>query len=152
MTRAFTSSSICGELLARDGRGIGEVEPQPVVVDLRALLLGVLAEVLLQGVVQQVRGRVGAADALAARGVDPGGRPSRPARAGPRAGGRRCSVKPPSTCVSMTSKRKPGADELARVAHLAAHLAVEGRLVEHDGDRLLVADLVDLVARAGRWR
>ena len=32
-----------------------------------------LAEVLLQGVMQQVRGRMGAADALAALGIDPGG-------------------------------------------------------------------------------
>ena len=61
------------QLLLADGRRIGEVEPQPVVVDLRALLQGVLAEVLLQGVMEQVRGRVGAADALAALGVDPRG-------------------------------------------------------------------------------
>ncbi len=44
-----------------------EVEPQPVVVDLRALLLGMLAQVLLQRVVQDVRRRVGPANALPPR-------------------------------------------------------------------------------------
>ena len=50
-------------------------------------------------------------------------------------------MKPSSFCVSITSKRKPSADQLARVAHLAAAFAVERRLIEHDDDRLLVADL-----------
>jgi hypothetical protein len=36
------------QLLGRDGRHVGEVEAEPVVIDLRALLLGVRAEVLLQ--------------------------------------------------------------------------------------------------------
>ena len=34
--------------------------------------------------------------------------------------------------------------DLARIAHLSAHLAVKGRLVEHDHDRLLVVHFVDL--------
>ncbi len=50
--------------LAADGLGIGEVEPQPVGLDLAAGLLGVLAQDAVQGVVQQVRRRVGAADRL----------------------------------------------------------------------------------------
>ena len=33
-----------------------------------------------------------------------------------------------------------GADDFARVADLAARFAVERRLIEHDGDRLLMAD------------
>ena len=63
---------------------------------------------------------------------------------------RRCprwSVKPPSTWRVDHLEVEAGADDLARVAHLSAHLAVEGRFVEHDDDRLLVVDLVDLVAQ-----
>ena len=65
----------------------------------------------------------------------------RPSRRWPR-----WSVNPPSICVSITSKWKPGADDLAAIAHLPAHLAVERRLVEHDDDRLLVVDFVHLIA------
>lgn len=43
------------ERLAVDGTGVREVEPQPVGVDLRALLLGVCAKVRLQAVMQNVR-------------------------------------------------------------------------------------------------
>ena len=60
------------EPLAADGLGIGEVEPQPVGLDLAAGLLCVLAQDGAQGVMQQVRRRVGAADRLAAIGVDLG--------------------------------------------------------------------------------
>ena len=62
----ISSSSLTADGLAKSNRS-------QIVVDLRALLQGVLAEVFLQGVVQQVRGRVGPADALAALGIDPGG-------------------------------------------------------------------------------
>ena len=55
------------QLVGFDWRGIAEIEPQPIVLDLRAHLMGVLAEVFLQGVVQDVCGRVGAANAVAAR-------------------------------------------------------------------------------------
>ena len=65
------------EPLAADGLGVGEVEPEPVGLDLAAGLLGVLAQVRVQGVVQDVRRRVGPADRLAAVGVDLGRRPSR---------------------------------------------------------------------------
>ena len=62
-----------GELLGFDGRRIAEVEPQPVFLDLGAHLVGVLAERLLQGVMQDVRRRVRPANAL----------PPRPDRRGP---------------------------------------------------------------------
>ena len=77
--------------LRADGRRIGEVEPQPIVVHLRALLQGMRAEMLLQGVMQDVRGRMGAADAGAAGGVDLGGQLRRPAAAGRSADGRRAA-------------------------------------------------------------
>ena len=60
------------EPLLADGLGVGEVEPEPVGLDLAAGLLGVLAQVLVQGVVQHVGGRVGASDRLPAVGVDLG--------------------------------------------------------------------------------
>ena len=56
--------------LAIDRRRIGEIEPQPIVVDLRALLLGMLAQILLQRVVQNVRGRMGTANPAAPRRID----------------------------------------------------------------------------------
>ena len=83
----------------------------------------------------------------AARGVDAGGDRRALLQHALAQDGRRAAMKPPSFCVSITSKRKPSADELAGVADLAAALAVERRLIEHDGDRLLVADFVDLVAQ-----
>ena len=73
----MTVSSIGAEPLAADGLGVGEVEPEPVGLDLAAGLLGVLAQVRVQGVVQDVRRRVGPADRLAAVGVDLGRRPGR---------------------------------------------------------------------------
>ena len=39
-------------------------------------------------------------------------------------------------------KHKPVADQLPRVAHLAAAFAVERRAIEHHADRVLVADLL----------
>ena len=58
--------------IAADGLGVGEVEPQAVGLDLAAGLLGVLAQDVPQGVVQQMGRRVGAADRVAAVGVDLG--------------------------------------------------------------------------------
>ncbi len=68
----MTVSSISLEPVAADGLGVGEVEPEPVGLDLAAGLLGVLAEVDVQGMVQDVRRRVGPADRLAAVEVDLG--------------------------------------------------------------------------------
>ena len=60
------------EPIAADRLGIGEVKPQSVGLDLAAGLLGVLAQDVPQGVVQQMRGGVGAPDRAAAVGVDLG--------------------------------------------------------------------------------
>ncbi len=61
-----------GQLFGADGRRIGEVETQQVVVHLRALLQGVLAQVRAEGVVEQMRGRMGAADARRGAADRPG--------------------------------------------------------------------------------
>ncbi len=60
------------EPVAADGLGIGEVKPQSIGLDLAPGLLGVLAQDGAQGVVQQMRGRVGAPDRVAPVGVDLG--------------------------------------------------------------------------------
>ncbi len=65
------------EPVAADGLGIGEVEPQAIGLDLAPGLLGVLAQDGPEGVVQEMRGRVGAPDRVAAVGIDLGARPSR---------------------------------------------------------------------------
>ena len=106
-TRWLTVSSIEPEPVAADGFGVGEVEPEPVGLDLAPGLLGVLAQVGVQGMMQDVRGRVGPADRLATGVVD----------LGPDGGTRRLtvpsatrptwSVKSFSLRVSDTSKRNP---------------------------------------------
>ena len=58
------------DLVRRHRPGLAEVEAQPVGRDQRALLRHVLAQMPAQRGVQQVGGRVGAADAVAAGGVD----------------------------------------------------------------------------------
>ncbi len=71
-TRWLTVCSIGLEPVAADGLGVGEVEPEPVGLDLAAGLLGVLAQMDMKGVVQDVRRRVRPADRLATLGVDLG--------------------------------------------------------------------------------
>ncbi len=71
-TRWLTVSSIGAEPLAADRLGVGEIEPEAVGLDLAAGLLRMLAQVQVQGVVQDVGRRVGAADRLPPLGVDLG--------------------------------------------------------------------------------
>ena len=66
----MTSASTARISSARHRARLAEVEAQPVGGDQRALLRHVLAEMAAQRGVQQVGGGVGAADAVAARGVD----------------------------------------------------------------------------------
>ena len=75
------------QILFAHRRGVGKVEPQPIVIDLRALLQGVRAKDFLQGVMQQMRGRVRPADALATPDIDLGNGLG-PARSDPRGDGR----------------------------------------------------------------
>ena len=69
--------------------GVREVEPQQVGIDLRALLHGVRAEVVLEGGVDEVRGRMGPPDRGPPVGIDPRGDRLRRGRGCPSAGGRR---------------------------------------------------------------
>src|SRR6266545_4612311 len=61
-----------GEPLGRHGREVGEVEAEPAGVHQRALLPGVLAELVAQRPVEGVGGGVAAGDGLPAGGVDLG--------------------------------------------------------------------------------
>ena len=58
------------ERFAADGASVREVEAKHVGIDLRALLDGVAAEVMLEGSVDQVRGGVRPADRRAAVFID----------------------------------------------------------------------------------
>src|SRR5690606_30264877 len=101
-------------------------------------LLGMLAEVLMQGVVQDVGGRVRPADRLASRGVDAGlgmGADLDGAVVDP------ADVEDEAAVALgvLDVEAEVGPLDDADVADLAAGLAVEGRAVEHQGDRLAVA-------------
>ena len=136
-----------GQLLGADGRRIGEVEPQQVVVHFRALLQGVLAQVRAEGVVEQMGGRMGPADARPAPRIDPRGN----RRAQFQAAFAEVAAVQDQRAVDLgidDLEAEAVADDLAGVAHLSAHLAVERRLVEDDDDRLVGVVLGDQVARA----
>ena len=118
-----------------DRLGVGEVEPQPVGLDLAAGLLGVLAQMPVQGVVQQVGRRVGAADRLSALGVDRG------RHLGIQADG---TLGHPADvedevvillACPRPRRRNPVAADRAGVADLPARLAVERGPVEDKGNR-----------------
>ncbi|MBP1773967.1 MAG: hypothetical protein H6P99_3130 [Holophagaceae bacterium] len=118
-----------GDLSRLQGREVGEVEPEAVLVHHAARLLYVGAEHLAQGGVEQVGGRVVGPHAAAADGVDQGvDRGVLHQRAGhldlvemPLLG-RRGAVQHFRVAALET--------QLARVTHLAAGLGVEGRAVQ----------------------
>jgi len=118
------------QLLRAHRRKVREVEPQPVVGDLGALLLGVLAEVFLERVVQDVGGGVGAADRVAAGLVDLG--PHLLADRDPAHQIRDLMQHQVAVFLrvhDLDLARVAG--DLAVVAHLAARFAIERGAVEH---------------------
>ena len=118
--------------LVIDGARMREIKPQQVGVDLRSLLHGVRAEVVLERGVQEVRGRVGPPHRTPPVGVD-------------RRGHRRAQVERSLAEVADVEHEAPlplrvgnlevaaGPCERAGVAHLPARLAVEGGAIEHHG-------------------
>jgi len=106
------------------------------------LLLGMPAQVALQGKVQQVRGRVGAANGLAALSVD---------RGFDRHADLELSLAEMAGVEDQTPlalgvhhvELEPGTGDLADIAHLAAPFAIEGSLIEHHQHGLFVADFVE---------
>ena len=138
----FTRSSICSISRRGERRVVGEVEAQPVGRDERALL-------------HRLRARAPRA-APRAGGACPSGcarwpraprrrpraRPDRRRARSPDTTRPRCTTSSPvGRCVSRTSTRPRRRLDHAAVAHLAAALGVEGRLLD---------DHLDLVARARR--
>ena len=136
-----------GQLPAFDRAEVREVEPQPIVVDLRTLLLGMRAQVLLQRVMQNVRRRVGPPDAITPFGVDDclhlGSLVQHALRQMPRVNHQLAIL------LGIDNLEfKTFAHDSPLVAHLPTTLAVERGTIEHHAYRLLVADLPHRVAEA----
>ena len=134
------------ELLGREGLVEVEVEAEQVGLDLRALLVRLRAQRLPQGVLQQVRGRVGAANGLPPRRIDR--RLDRVLVFDP-AGAKMADVQDEIVLDPRVGHFEAalGPDDPARVAHLPAHLAVERRAIEHDHRGQLAVELVELVGK-----
>ena len=122
-----------------------EIELQFVTVDLGPLLLGVFAEHLRKRVMEQMRGR-GRADALSPR--------NRPGPSPPREAATSLSqvsfMEDQATVDLRVShlESHSGAEKLPLVAHLAAHLSVERRPVQHHRDRLVTGFAAPSTPRA----
>ena len=134
------------QLLARHRAEVRKVEPQPILVHLRALLLRVRAQVLLQRVVQDVRRRMGPPNAGPPL-VSTTAFTLAPSRITPLQQMPLVNHEPAVFLRIGDDELKPVADELARVADLAAALAVERRAIEHHAHRVLVPDFFHLVAQ-----
>ena len=117
-----------------DGVGVGEVEAEAIRLHLAAGLLGVLAQVAVEGVVQEVGRGMGAADGLPAVGVH-GGRRLASSSTVPSVTRPMWRMKSWSLRVSSTVENETRAANGADVADLAAGLGVEGGPIEDQGDR-----------------
>ena len=126
-----------GERFAADGTRVGEVEAEHVGIDLRALLDGVAAEVVLEGGVDQVRRRMGPADRGAPVFVDARG------DGGPQIERAAAEVADMEHEAPLTLRVEdleaprvgPLPLEPADVADLPPRFTVERRPVEDDGHR-----------------
>ena len=117
------------QLLVSDLLEVGEIEAQRVGADVGSLLLHMVAEHLLQRVVQEMGGGVVAGGSLAQRHIDAGRKLLR--------GVLRHTLEDVDALVVLALRVAHdhglvAADELALVADLAAHLAIERRIVEHN--------------------
>ena len=130
-------------LLMVHGLEMREIEAQPVRGDERSGLLHVLSEDIGQRTLQDVRRRVVARDEGAAACVDGGVHDIALVNA---PGDDRAVMDGQALLGPFGVIDGDGAQVVrygAGVAHLAAHLAVERRLVEYDGDLLAFMGLVD---------
>ena len=143
--RALISSSTRTTFLRRHRPLVGEVEPQQVVFDFRAALLRVRAETLPQGVMQQVRGRVGTADPGAAVDRPPAACTSSPSVSLPLLAACRYAAIKLAVALRVDAPRTSplGRSIVPGVADLSAGFAVERRPVQDDRDRIDMPDVVD---------
>ena len=148
---AFTRSSTRRISSGGHRRVVAEVEARLVLVDQRALLLHVGAEHLAQRLVHEVRRRVVAHGARALVEVDLGG--DRVAHA--QLAGLHHAVVAEGLGLDLLRvlhleerEARAALGELAAVAHLAAGLRVEGRLVEDDDAFLAGGEALDRGALA----
>ena len=119
------------QLVRGDGLKVGEVEAQPVRLHQGARLVHVVAQHLFQGRIQQMGGAVCPADGLAALGVDGGVYGvTHMERA-------LCQLPVVHEFAALILLHVRHGEQHARgadgavVGHLAAHLRIEGRLVQH---------------------
>ena len=124
-----------------------EVEAQALVIEQRPSLLHMVAQDLLERGVEQVRGRVVPADELAAVRVD-GGDDHVAHREGALGDGGVVGVEAVFGLGVAHLEGDVAVDDGAGVAHLAAHLGVERRVVEHDVDLLAGLGALDRLAVA----
>ena len=121
------------EPLLADCLGVGEVEPQAVGLDFRPGLLGMLAQMPVQGVVQHVGRRVSATDRLPPAGIDRGFRLLAQAHGSL---GNPAQVED-EVVVALgvfNLEDEPGTLDRAGVSDLAARLGVERGPVENQGN------------------
>ena len=132
------------DFLRRQGPLVGEVEAELVLLDLRSALRRRFAQRLSQGVVQQVRGRVGAANGAAAFGVD--FRRELLADLQP-ALLQMADVQNQRAVALRVDHLEPAAfgGERSRVADLAPRLAIKRRAVEDHGHRRGAAEFFELI-------
>ena len=141
-------------LLRGDGGEVGEVKAQPVRLHQRAGLMAVVAQHGDQGALQQMGGGVGAADGLAALGVDGGlhGVAHLDLAVGHLAGVQGAVVQVLAALVLdhvIDLEDGLALADHAVVGDLAAHLGVEGGLVQHQDALIAAGDGAgDLLAHA----
>ena len=131
------------DLLVRHGLEMREVEAQPVRCDERTGLLDMLAEHLGERALQDMRRRVVAGDECATALVDGGVHDVILVDAA----ARHYTVVDGQALLRALRVIDDDGAKLARdgagISHLATHLAIERRLVEHDGDLVALVGLID---------
>ena len=138
------------ELVGGDGLKVGEVEAQAVGLHQRAGLVDMVAQDLLQGGIQQMGGAVGPHDGLAALHIH-GGEDFLPHPEAAALHG--AGVHELAALVLLNvgdgELRAGGGADHAVVGHLAAHLGVEGALIQDDHALHPGDDLVPELALSG---
>ena len=121
-----------GDLLGLHGGEVGEVKAQPVGLNQRSGLVHMVAQHASQRLVQQVRGAVGAHDGAAPHGIHAGVHCVAHRKV---PGDHHAGVQHLAGLVFLhvpDLKNRVLEDQQAVIGALAAHLGIEGRLVQHD--------------------
>ena len=145
--RLFTSALDGRDVLGRQRRGLGDVETQPVGCDERTLLRDVVAQTAAQRFVQQMRGRMVGARAVAALHVDAQfDEVADLDRALRHAAHMDVHVAGHFLRILDGDFHAAGREDGAGIAHLAAGFAVERRLVDDQRDLVAGLGALDFLA------